>query len=149
MLVVIHYKYFFWKHLEIVHVESFHMLYYGAFIEFNMNLLNLTFYLSQVTNLIACNQIGLKQRYSCVCGMFEELGWNKHALKPKMLILWSLDVKGRCWYFVLIMHFLNDRWEPCHIIIIFFETWSHLQSRWGFWTHDLRILFLLSSKYKI
>jgi len=24
--------------------------------------------------------------------------------------------------FILIVHFLNDKWEPCHVIVRFFET---------------------------
>jgi len=24
--------------------------------------------------------------------------------------------------FVMILNFMNDKWEPCHIIVVFFET---------------------------
>ncbi len=34
---------------------------------------------------------------------------------------WSLGVFKGCDTFVLIVHFLNDKWEPCHVPIGFFE----------------------------
>jgi hypothetical protein len=30
--------------------------------------------------------------------------------------------------FVLIVHFLNDKWEPCHVTIGFFETTEPFRS---------------------
>jgi hypothetical protein len=30
--------------------------------------------------------------------------------------------RGGITTFVLIIHFLNDKWEPCHVIVGFFET---------------------------
>jgi len=34
--------------------------------------------------------------------------------------LWTS--RGNIDTFVLIVHFLNDKWEPCHVIVKFFET---------------------------
>ncbi len=32
--------------------------------------------------------------------------------------------------FVLIFHFLNDKWEPCHVILDFFRIQIHLEVPW-------------------
>jgi hypothetical protein len=33
-----------------------------------------------------------------------------------------LDVKEGIDTFILIVHFLNDKWEPCHVLVRFFPT---------------------------
>jgi hypothetical protein len=45
--------------------------------------------------------------------------------------------------FIFIVHFLNDKWEPCHVTIDFLETTNHfriamaLQVKWSDCQHDL------------
>jgi hypothetical protein len=39
-------------------------------------------------------------------------------------------LKAKVDTFVMIVHFLNDKWEPCHITIGFFETITLLGMPW-------------------
>jgi hypothetical protein len=39
-----------------------------------------------------------------------------------------MDVRTRLNTFVLIVHFLNDKWEPCHVTVGFFETTKPFRS---------------------
>jgi len=59
------------------------------------------------------------------------LGWQKRPRKRKkplclvILAPWVFDLwmlKARMDTFVFIVHFLNDKWEPCDITTDFFET---------------------------
>jgi hypothetical protein len=42
--------------------------------------------------------------------------------------LWMFQ--GGVKYFVLIVHFLNDKWEPCHVIVGFLRLEMHLEVPW-------------------
>ncbi len=39
-----------------------------------------------------------------------------------------MDVRTRLKAFVPIVHFLNDKWEPCHVIVGCFETTKPFRS---------------------